>query len=136
VTRAPVVVAAVVSLLVVCSSSAAAPRSAETRLSIAVYPHGAGSPDVRRYRLSCTPVAGTVPRPARACRVLARLADPFRPTPAHTVCADIDLGPQEATVIGIVRGAAVAAHLTLRGSCEIERWRRVDLVVPGFPATG
>jgi hypothetical protein len=67
--------------------------------------------------------------------VLASLDDPFRPVPPHSVCAQIALGPQEAVVTGTVRGRAVAAHLSLRDSCQIERWRRVKLVVPGFPAS-
>ena len=107
-----------------------------TRLAIAVYPKGSESQLVRRYRLGCGPAAGTVPRPARACRTLAKLDDPFAPVPPHTVCADIALGPQEAVVTGVVRGKAVVAHLTLRGSCEIERWHRVASVVPGFPPSG
>jgi len=129
-------VVAVASLLVVCAPIAAAPDRATTRLAIAVYPQGTGSQVVHRYRLTCGPAAGTVPRAARACRVLVSLADPFAPVPAHTVCAQIALGPQEAVVTGVVRGQAVAAHLTLRGSCEIERWRKVKLIVPGFPASG
>jgi hypothetical protein len=134
VTRA--IVVAVASLLVACSSTAGASGLAATRLAIAVYPQGTESRVVHRYRLSCSSGTGTVPQPARACRVLASLADPFAPVPPHTVCAQIALGPQEAVVTGLVRGRAVAAHLTLRGSCEIERWRRVKLVVPGFPASG
>ena len=129
-------VVAVVSALVVCSSIAAAPESAATRLAIAVYPQGTESQVVHRYRLSCGPATGTVPRAARACRVLASLDRPFAPVPPHTVCASIALGPQEAVVTGVVRGRAVAAHLTLSGSCEIDRWRKVRLVIPGFPATG
>ncbi|MGZ4387909.1 MAG: SSI family serine proteinase inhibitor [Gaiellaceae bacterium] len=89
---------------------------------------------MRHYRLGCNPATGTVPQPARACRVLARLAAPFAPVPPHTVCAQISLGPQEAVVTGLLRGRRIEAHLDLQGSCEIERWRRVSLVVPGFPA--
>jgi hypothetical protein len=129
------IVAAVASLSVACSSTAAAPDRSGTRLAIAVYPQGSESQLVHRYRLSCGPAAGTVPHPARACRVLASLANPFAFAAPHTVCADLALGPQEAVVSGVVRGRAVITHLTLRGSCEIERWRRVKLVVPGFPAS-
>jgi len=84
--------------------------------------------------LTCNPAGGTVPRAARACRVLARLARPFAPVPPRTVCAQVTMGPQEAVVTGTLRGRRVAAHLNLRGSCETARWRRVYLAVPGFPA--
>lgn len=104
-----------------------------TRLAITVWPRGTTDPLVRHYRLGCDPAAGTVPQPARACRALARLAAPFAPVPPHTVCAQITLGPQEAVVTGLLRGRSVRTRLTLRDSCEIERWRRVSLVVPGFP---
>jgi len=76
-----------------------------------------------------------VPEPARACRVLASLAHPFAPTPPGTICSDIALGPQQAVVTGVLRGRRVHALLRVRGSCEIDRWRRVAAVVPGFRGT-
>jgi hypothetical protein len=110
--------------------AAAAPQ---THLAISVYPKGKGTALVQRYRLGCDPARGTVPNPARACRILARLPHPFAPVLRGSICADITLGPQEAVVSGVLPGGPVAAHLDLRGSCEIERWRRVRAVVPGFP---
>jgi hypothetical protein len=107
-----------------------------THLTIAVYPQGPGQPGVRRYTLGCAPAAGTVPRPGRACRKLLSLASPFAPVPAGTICSDIVMGPQEAVVTGRVGGKAVHAHLSLRGSCEINRWSAVSAVVPGFPRPG
>jgi hypothetical protein len=112
-----------------CASGAVAP----TRLTIAVYPKGVGTSDVRHYTLRCNPARGNVPHPARACRVLHELAHPFAPVPPGTVCSALALGPQEAIVTGRLRGKPVHAHLMARGSCEIERWRRVSAVVPGFP---
>ena len=79
--------------------------------------------------------AGTVPNPARACRVLASLAHPFAPTPPGTVCSEIALGPQQAVVTGVLHGRRIHAQLDVRGSCQIERWRRVAAVAPGFPRT-
>ncbi len=103
-----------------------------TQLSIVVYPNGIGAAGVQRYVLRCGPAAGTVPHPLLACRALAKLAHPFAPTPPGTYCTDIAIGPQEATVKGRLRGALVNAHLSVQGGCEIERWRRVAAVVPGF----
>ena len=127
-TRVLAVVAAAAALGV-CGSARAA-----TRLAVVLLPEGSGGP-VQHFRLSCDPARGTVPDPARACKALAALAHPFAPVLPGTVCAQIALGPQEAVVRGVVRGRRVWARLRLRDSCEIERWRRLRRVVPGFPAT-
>ena len=104
-----------------------------TSLSITVYPNGMGQQPAQQYSLGCGPAEGTVPRPALACRTLAALRDPFAPVPPQTICSDIALGPEEAVVQGRLRGKSVHAHLTVRTSCEIDRWRRLADVVPGFP---
>ena len=104
-----------------------------TQLAIVVYPNGSAAQGAQRYTLRCGPAGGTVPHPLLACRALGRLAHPFAPTPPGTNCTDLAMGPQEAIVKGRLRGGLVNAHLTLRGGCEIERWRRVAAVVPGFP---
>jgi Subtilisin inhibitor-like len=106
--------------------------AAQTHLAITVYPRGGVRGGARRYSLQCKPARGTVPRPLRACRTLAGLAHPFAPVPPRTICAFIVLGPQEAHVTGVLRGARVDARLSLRDTCEIDRWRRVRTVVPGF----
>ena len=126
---AAVVVSA--ALLGACASHAATP--ATTALTITVYPNGLNSAPVDRYSVHCGPPAGTVPDPATACRVLARLAHPFAPTPPGTFCTDIAIGPDEAVIRGRLRGTVVHAHLKVQGGCEINRWRRVAAVVPGFP---
>jgi hypothetical protein len=104
-----------------------------TSLAMTVYPNGLGQPGAQHYRLRCGPATGNVPKPALACRALAGLSDPFAPVPPRTVCTALALGPQEATVTGRLRGKTVDAHLTVRDGCEIERWRRLADVVPGFP---
>jgi hypothetical protein len=104
-----------------------------TALSISVYPKGIAAGEVERYSLRCSPAAGTVPHAVLACRTLASLEHPFAPTPPGTFCTAIAMGPQEAIVTGRLRGARVYAHLRVQGGCEINRWRRVKSVVPGFP---
>jgi Subtilisin inhibitor-like len=106
--------------------------SPPTRLSISVYPHGRAAAEVRWYQLRCQPAAGTVADPVRACRTLVRLARPFAPVPAGTVCTQIALGPQEAIVTGVAKGRRIWARLRLGNGCEIARWRRLAAVVPGF----
>jgi hypothetical protein len=104
-----------------------------TKLAITVYPEGLGEPAARHYVLRCGPAGGTVPHPVLACRALTGLSNPFAPVPPGTICSQLALGPQEAVVTGRLRGGAVSARLTVRDSCQIERWRRLATVVPGFP---
>jgi hypothetical protein len=109
------------------------PAGADTaRLTITLYRSGLRHPPARVYRVSCNPPRGNVPRPGAACALLARPGDPFAPVPRRAICGDIVLGGREATVTGMLRGRRVAALLTLRGTCEIDRWSRVRSVVPGF----
>lgn len=122
-----------VSIVVVFAGVASGAGFARTRLTITVYPAGIGRPGALHYWLGCDPTAGTVPQPLRACTVLSRLSHPFAPVPLGTFCTDIALGPEEATVVGRLRGVRVRAYLMVRGGCEIERWRRVEVVVPDFP---
>src|SRR5438552_5107078 len=91
---------ALLTVAVFSTGSCYAATTSPTLLSITVYPNGIGHSGARHYRLRCDPAAGTVPRPARACRVLARHAHPFAPVPPRTICSDIALGPQEATITG------------------------------------
>ena len=127
------VAAAVASaaLLGACASHAATPPV--TTLTISVYPSGLSAAPVHRYTLHCGPARGTVPDPSAACRVLARLAHPFAPTPPGTFCTDLAIGPDEAVIRGRLHGVKVHAQLKVQGGCEIDRWRRVAAVVPGFP---
>jgi len=119
------------ALLLVGTSAVLVGSAPATRLAITLYPQGFGGPS-RHYTLTCDSPGGTVPQPARACRVLARLKDPFAPTPPGTMCTDLALGPQKATITGRLRGERVSAQLSVAGGCEINRWRRVTSVVPGF----
>jgi hypothetical protein len=112
---------------VALASSAGAGK---TRLSIDVWPKGrtvaAGH---RHYTLSCAPAKGTVAHPGTACAALARLAKPFAATPRGTMCPSLVLGPQEAHVVGTLRGVRVNAWLNLV-HCGVDRWNRVKTIVP------
>jgi Subtilisin inhibitor-like len=101
-------------------------------LAITVYPNGTGRQPVHRYTLRCDPAAGSVPNPARACGALAALENPFAPIPPDTACTQIAGGPQEARVVGRVGDAKIWVRLRLRNGCEIDRWRKLAAVVPGF----
>jgi Subtilisin inhibitor-like len=98
-------------------------RPASTALQITVLPRGLGGP-ARTARLVC-PDGGSLPRPRDACRRLARLRDPFAPTPKDVACTEIYGGPQVARVRGTFRGRRVAATFNRTNGCEIDRWNRV-----------
>ena len=101
-----------------------------TRLSIDVWPKGrADVTGHRHYTLRCAPAKGTVPHPGTACTALNKLQHPFAPTPPGTVCPMLVLGPQEAHVVGTVRGVRVNAWLNLV-HCGVDRWDRVKAIVP------
>jgi hypothetical protein len=127
--RAVLVLALALSL-----GSTGAAAGGPTKLSIAVYANGVAAGGAKRYTLACDPARGTVPHPGKACLVLFRLSAPFAPVSPDTICAQIALGPQEAVVSGTVAGRRVYAKLRLNDGCQIERWRKVAAVVPGFPA--
>ena len=119
---------ALVAAATACASASSQPR---THLRIAVFPNGLHTTPVERYTLSCGPTGGTVPKPAAACRTLARLPHPFAPVPKDEICAQIVLGPQQAIVHGVLRGRRIWARLSLVTSCQIDRWHQVSSVVPG-----
>jgi hypothetical protein len=103
---------------------------ASTSLHVTVWPKGSDDTPKRTYTLTCAPVGGTLPFPARACTRLARLKAPFAPTPKNTACTQIYGGPQEALVTGRFRGTLIRARFNRRDGCEIERWNRVAFLFP------
>ena len=116
--------------LAAVATAASAGGAPATRLSIDVWPKGrTAAAGHHHYTLSCAPARGTVPRPGNACVVLVRLAHPFAATPRGTVCPMLVLGPQEAHVVGTVRGVHVNAWLNLV-HCGVDRWNRVKAIVP------
>ena len=119
--------------MIVLALALALASGGQTKLAIDVYAKGVAAGGARHYALRCGPAMGTVPRPGKACLVLSRLRDPFAPVPKDEICTQIALGPQEAIVAGTVAGRRVYARLRLNDGCQIERWRRVAAVVPGFP---
>jgi hypothetical protein len=104
------------------STKRAAKPAARSGLVIEVSP-GAGP--TKLWTLACNPPAGTLPRRARACARLARLANPFAPVPKDVACTEIYGGPQTAEVRGFFRGRRVRATFNRTNGCEIDRWNRV-----------
>ncbi|MFN2472010.1 MAG: SSI family serine proteinase inhibitor [Gaiellaceae bacterium] len=106
-----------------------------TDLRITVWPDGRyrSTPPVR-YTLRCFPPAGRHPRPQRACAALSRMTDPFAPDPPGTGCFAMYLSTRGAPVVGFHAGRKVWVSLHLGNGCGIERWRKLKVVVPGYPA--
>jgi len=123
--RLVLVLAAAVTLAL--PAAAAAPS--RTDLRIRVWPDGTGGRS-KLWTLSCGPVGGTLPRPARACRVLASIRAPFAPVPSDAVCSEIYGGPQVALVTGTFRGRRVWTWFRRRNGCETARWARVQVLFP------
>jgi hypothetical protein len=98
-------------------------------LTIVVWPDGNPGPS-HAWTLRCSPVGGTLPARAAACRRLAVLKDPFAPVPPGMACTELYGGPQTALVRGTFRGRRVWTYFRRRDGCEIARWQQVKFLFP------
>jgi hypothetical protein len=103
---------------------AGAAEPGATDLRITVWPQGKPGPSTQRT-LRCDPAAGTLARPARACRRLGAAAKPFAPIPPDTACTQIYGGPQVALVAGTYHRTRIWTRFQRRNGCEIDRWNRL-----------
>jgi Subtilisin inhibitor-like len=109
----------------------AALLSVSASLHITVWPNG--EPGAHRmWTLRCSPVGGTLPHRASACRRLSRLThNPFAPTPSGVACSEIYGGPQTARVRGVFRRHRLDSHFNRHDGCEIARWARLRFLFAG-----
>ena len=120
-------------LAVVAVTQAHAVTSSGTSLRVTYWKNGADAKETSTWTLRCPP-GGTLPRPAAACRRLARGGPTlFAPLPKNIVCTEIYGGPQKARVVGTVGGKRIWATFTRRNGCHIDRWNRLApwLLPPG-----
>jgi Subtilisin inhibitor-like len=125
--------AALVLAAIVTASASAAPSSS-TSLRITFWKDSSKPLDRWSWTLRCSPTGGSLPRPARACtRLLAGGVKLFAPVAKNAVCTEIYGGPQQAHVVGTVKGRLVRATFSRTNGCEVARWQRVSpwLVPPG-----
>jgi Subtilisin inhibitor-like len=108
---------------------ASAASSTSTDLRITVWPRGTQGRSLS-WTLRCNPAGGTLPRPARACRVLASQSAPFRPVPSGTICTGIYGGRAAALVRGTFRGRRLRTWFKRTDGCQIARWNRVRVLFP------
>jgi hypothetical protein len=122
-------------LAALAPAAAANPATpAPTSLRIAFWEDGTKATQDEVWTLRCNPARGTLPRPAVACRKLARGGPKlFAPVPPDTACTEIWGGPQKARVVGVVAGKRVWSTFTRTNGCEIGRWNALSpwLLPPG-----
>jgi Subtilisin inhibitor-like len=104
------------------------PWRPEARLMITVRQSPSGP--VLRWTLTCRPDGGTLPDPARACRVLYSVWDPFTPVRTGVMCPMIVYGPQLTTISGYWRGAWISVRFSRTYSCQAWQWMRILSVLP------
>jgi Subtilisin inhibitor-like len=102
--------------------------SSPTMLEISVSP--GGEAPTKTWTLRCPDGVSSLPQPARACRRLERIRNPFAPAPKGASCTQVYGGPQEADVRGLFRGRPVQAHFDRGNGCEIARWNKVRFLFP------
>lgn len=130
--RAPVLLA-FGAIAIVGVTQALAVTSSETALRVTYWKNGNDAKATSTWTLRC-PRGGTLPRPAAACRRLARGGRTlFAPVPKNVVCTEIYGGPQKARVTGTVGGNRIWATFTRQNGCQIDRWNRLSpwLLPPG-----
>jgi hypothetical protein len=94
-------------------------------LHVTVWPKGKEAGHAVTWSLGCSPAVGTLPGPARACRLLRALRDPFAPVPPDEICTQIYGGPQVALVRGTFLGRRIWTYFKRNDGCQIARWNRV-----------
>jgi hypothetical protein len=105
----------------------------QTVLDIKAWPGGKDAGRSRQWKLYCERAGGTHPNPEKACEHLARLEDPFAPTPENAICTNIYGGPAVAEVDGLYRGETVDARFSRIDGCEIARWDKHAFLFPVAP---
>jgi hypothetical protein len=92
-----------------------------TELKVTVWPAGRSGPSK----------TATVKCPGDPdCEKLAKLpVSAFDPVPGDVACTQIYGGPDEARVVGTLRGEPVDAMFKMTNGCEIDRWNRVSFLL-------
>jgi hypothetical protein len=123
-----------VAIAALCAAADAPAMPSVTFLRVTYWNDGANADASVTWTLRCGPPSGTLPRPAAACRRLARGGPTlFAPVPKDIVCTEIYGGPQKARVVGTVAGRRIWATFTRVNGCHIDRWNRLApwLLPPG-----
>jgi Subtilisin inhibitor-like len=123
--RAPLAAMCIGAVLM--SAAALDAASPSTSLRVTYWESSANASSRVTWTLRCDPPRGSLPRPTRACKKLARGGSRlFAPLQPDAVCTEIYGGPQKARVVGRVNGKRVWATFTRSNGCEIGRWQRIS----------
>jgi Subtilisin inhibitor-like len=84
------------------------------------------------WTLKCGPAGGDHPDAKGACGALAAVESPFAP-PDEKACTMIFGGPETAKVTGTWQGQKVDASFSRKDGCEVNRWAKVQKLLPEVP---
>lgn len=109
--------------------------AAETLAELTIVVDGGDGGTTTTWHLTCSPVGGDHPTPAKACAVLAehgRTALP--PVAADQMCTEIFGGSQTAHITGTWLGENIDVRLSRTNGCEIARWNALVGLLPDSQA--
>lgn len=138
--RSPVVVLAVLFATVVagCAGGEEAAVStntdpaAATALEITLWPAGRDGAELRLGTLACDPPRGNARDPEAACAFLADGIPIIWQDRGDQICTEIYGGPEEARIVGTVRGETVEVELDRVNGCAIEAWDQSIAILPDY----
>lgn len=103
-----------------------------TALEITLWPAGRDGAELRLGTLACDPPRGNARDPEAACDYLADGVPVLWQDRGEQVCTEIYGGPEEARIVGTVRGETVEVELNRINGCAIEIWDRSIAVLPEY----
>jgi hypothetical protein len=103
-----------------------------TALEITLWPAGRDGAELRLGTLACDPPRGNARDPDAACAFLAEGVPVLWQDRGEQVCTEIYGGPEEARIVGVVRGEPVEVELNRINGCAIEIWDRSLAVLPTY----
>jgi hypothetical protein len=126
-TFAMLTLAALGAVVVSVSGGIAGGSQGQTALTITFWADGPQRSDPEVWTLRCSPARGSHPRPVVSCQRFAsggwKLVVPVR---QGAVCTEIYGGPQEARIVGKLKGRRIWARFTRQNGCQISRWDKLS----------
>jgi hypothetical protein len=103
-----------------------------TALEITLWPAGRDGEELRLGTLACDPPRGNARDPEAACAFLADGIPVLWQERGDQACTEIYGGPEEARIVGTVRGEGVEVELNRVNGCAIEVWDQSLPVLPDY----
>ncbi len=121
---ARVVIAAIAFTYIIPAPAYAAPRY---KINVTYVAQDGAS--TKHWTLLCNPTGGTHKSAKKACVVLLKVKDPFKPSDPDLMCTQQYGGPESARVQGIWSGKKIRADFSKINGCEIDRWQKVQALL-------